>query len=168
MNGLPLVLPETFNGEAENWNEWIDHFESVAAVNGWETDADKLKWLHVRLTSWALTTFKGNLEAKHNNFEDCKKALRKWYKPKPNRELYVAEFQSRRKNKGKDRATLGDALKVLVDKAYPDLEDKAHKRLTLNSFLGQISKPQVAFTVQQKRPETMDEAVSATLEMESY
>ena len=25
----PLVLPEIFNGEAVNWDEWIDHFKSV-------------------------------------------------------------------------------------------------------------------------------------------
>ena len=32
----------------------------------------------------------------------------------------------------------------------------------------QLDHPQVAFAVKQKRPNTMDEAVSATLEMESY
>ena len=123
MSSRPLVLPETFNGEAGNWDEWIDHFESVAVVNGWETDADKLKWLRVRLTGRALTAFKRIPEVTRNNYDDCKKALRKRYEPESKRELYMAEFQSRKRNKGEDWAMLGDELKILADKAYPDLED---------------------------------------------
>ena len=37
----PVVLPEILEG-TNNWNEWIFHFESVAAVNEWN-DTDKLK-----------------------------------------------------------------------------------------------------------------------------
>ena len=168
MSSRPLVLPETFNGEAGNWDEWIDHFESVAAVNGWETGADKLKWLRVRLTGRALTAFKRIPEPARNDYDECKAALKKRYEPESKRELYVAEFQAKKKGKTEDWATLGDELKVLADKAYPDLEEKARERLALNSFLAQIDNPQVAFSVRQKRPETVDAAVAATLEMESY
>ena len=51
----PLITPEAFSGAAsESWDEWIDHFESVADINKqWESNADKLKWLKVRLTSRA-------------------------------------------------------------------------------------------------------------------
>ena len=38
----------------------------------------------------------------------------------------------------------------------------------MNHYLGQIEHTQVAFSVKLKRPKTLDEAVSATLEMESY
>ena len=58
MSSRLLVLLETFNGEAGSWDEWIDHFERAAAVNGWEMGADKLKWLRVRLTGRVLTAFK--------------------------------------------------------------------------------------------------------------
>ena len=39
----PVVLPEVFNGDGQ-FNEWVSHFESVAAVNRWG-DEDKLLWL---------------------------------------------------------------------------------------------------------------------------
>ena len=42
-----LVLPEIFNGDG-SFTEWICHFESVSAVNGWN-DEDKLLWIRVRL-----------------------------------------------------------------------------------------------------------------------
>ena len=43
----PLVIPHLFSGD-KSWDEWIDHFESVADVCNWD-DATKLKWLRVRL-----------------------------------------------------------------------------------------------------------------------
>ena len=59
-------------------------------------------------------------------------------------------------------------IKLLTDKAYPDLENKARECLTLNHYLGQIENPQVAFSVRQRQPTSLVEAVSATIEMESY
>lgn len=41
----PLVLPEKFNGTG-NFNEWISHFEGIAAINKWAED-DKSLWLKV-------------------------------------------------------------------------------------------------------------------------
>ncbi len=38
----------------------------------------------------------------------------------------------------------------------------------MNQYLQQLDHPQVAFGVKQKRPQKIDEAVSATLEMETY
>ena len=61
-----------------------------------------------------------------------------------------------------------DALRVLADKTYSDLEEKAHERLALTQFLAHIGNPQVAFGVRQKRPETVEAAVVATIELESY
>ena len=55
MSGKPLLLPEVFSGESQNWTEWAEHFESVATVNKWDSDDDKLKWLKVRLTGKART-----------------------------------------------------------------------------------------------------------------
>ena len=59
-------------------------------------------------------------------------------------------------------------LMMLADKGYLDLEDKAKEQIALNHYLGQIEHTQVAFIVKQKRRKTLDEAISATLEMELY
>ena len=41
-NPRPVVLLEPYTGEGV-YTLWQDHFESVAAVNGWD-DAAKLLW----------------------------------------------------------------------------------------------------------------------------
>ena len=62
-------------------------------------------------------------------------------------------------------ADFADELNSLADKAYPDLAEDARERLFINAYLMQ---PQIAFSVRQKQPSTLDDAVTATLEMESY
>ena len=72
------------------------------------------------------------------------------------------------KQKGEGWAEFGEDLKTLADKAYPDLAEEARERFALNQYLTQLSNPQVAFAVKQTKPTKVDEAVRATLEMESY
>ena len=37
--------------------EWLDHFDSVAKINGWETD-EAVKWLSVRLVGCVKAVYK--------------------------------------------------------------------------------------------------------------
>ena len=57
---------------------------------------------------------------------------------------------------------------TLAERAYPDLQAEAQEQLALNRFLALLDNPQVAFSVRQKAPKTIEDAVTATLEMESY
>ena len=84
------------------------------------------------------------------------------------KEMYVTEFQARKKARTEGWAEFANHLKLLADKAFPDLEDEAREYMALTQFLGQVENPQVAFSVRQKQPTTLIEAVSATIEMESY
>ena len=164
----PVLLPDPFDGEKMSWPEWETHFEHVAAVNKWESADEKLKWLRVRLTGKAQAAFSRCSEAVRNDYGECMKALAKRFNPDSKREVYVAELHSRNRRKEEDWATYADILKGLADKAYPDLEEAARERLALNQFFGELDKPQVAFGVRQGRPKSLDEAVSLTIELESY
>ena len=160
----PLLLPEPYDGATGSWPEWEAHFENVAAVNKWESEEEKLMWLRVRLTGKAQTAFMRFPEAIRNDYGERIKALQRRFNPDSKRELYVAELQTRRRHKDEDWASFGDALRVLADKAYSD----SRERLALNQFLAQITNPQIAFGVKQKRPKTVEEAVVTTIELESY
>ena len=165
-NPRPLVMPEPYTGEGD-YTQWQDHFESVAAVNGWN-DADKLLWLRVRLTGRAQTAFKRLPEAKKATYRATAAALSDRFEPASKRELHIVEFQTRRKVRGEGWADFGDDLRVLADRAYPDLQEDARERLSLNRYLDQLTDPQIAFGVRQTSPGSVDEAVTATLRMESY
>ena len=57
---------------------------------------------------------------------------------------------------------------MLVDKAYPTLDNEARQQLALQRYLSQLDNEQVAFSVKQRKPRTIEAAVAATLECESY
>eukprot|EP00731_Ephydatia_muelleri_P012465 Em0006g1359a len=121
MSSKPLLIPEPFSGDCGNWQEWIDHFESVAVVNKWDTDGDKLKWLRVRLTGKAHTVF---MKLPENTRKDY--GLTQTWK-----------------------------------------RERANVWLSTSSC-HRLKNPQVAFGVKQKRPQNVEEAVTATIELESY
>ena len=137
----PLVLPEPFDG-AGSWNDWWFHFENVAAVNGWD-DAQKLKWLRVRLTGLAQKALHRLPASVSSRYEATRDALKARFEPESRHTRYQAEFQTRRKKAGEGWADLADELRSLADKAYPDLQEEARQRLALNAYLGQLPQPQI-------------------------
>jgi len=164
--GKPPVLPELYSGD-KTWDEWIDHFESVAEVCGWDA-TKKLKWLRVRLSGRAGTAFRRLPEATRSDYGLAKDALKSRFEPESKKTLYQTRLQTRSKKKDEGWAEFGDDLKGLADRAYPDLPEEARERFALNQFLTQLVDPQVSFAVKQTKPTTVDEAIRATLEMESY
>ena len=130
-------------------------------------DEQKLKWLKVRLTGRAQIAFQRLPEATRGHYAAATKALKDRFEPASRKTHYQAELQARRKKKGESWADFAEDLKVLADKAFLEFEDGARERLALNAYLGQMDHPQVGFGVKQKAPETLDEAVTATLELEA-
>lgn len=164
----PVITPDAFNGEpTANWDDWICHFESVGRVNGWD-EPTCLLWLEVRLVGKAQNAWKRLNQESKAHYNTAKEALRKRFEPDSRRELYAVEFQTRRRKRDETWEELADSLRLLADKAFPDLQDNAKEQLTLDRFLTLLDKAELALAVRQKRPKTLDDALAYTLETESY
>ena len=159
----PLVLPKTFDGSG-SLRDWIFHFDNVASVNGWD-DTQKLKWLRVCMTGRAQKALHRLPPTATATFESTREAR---FDHESRYTRFQAEFQARRKKATEGWADLADDLRSLADKAYPTLQEEARERLALNTYLAQLPQPQVSFSVRQKQPSTLDEAIALTVEMESY
>ena len=149
-----MITPEPFLGK-QSWEDWIDQFKSIAAINGW-SDEQKLVWLKVRLTGRALLAYKKFSVTARSSFKNAVVALAERFEPESRRDLYLAKFQSRCKKRTKSWAYFGEDLRVLVDKAYPMLEDDTRQQLALQRYLSQLCNDQVAFGVKQRKPKTID------------
>ena len=88
----PIVLPDTFTGEA-SWDDWMCHFENVADVNGWD-DNQKLKFLKERMTGRAQKASQHLNEDIQANYSEAKRALRGCFEPQRKKTQYQAKFQS--------------------------------------------------------------------------
>ena len=107
-------------------------------------------------------------EVARGTYAAARKALLERFEPPAKKDVYAAEFQCRRKDKAEGWGDFADSLKTLVEKAFLNLEPAAKETLALNHYLTQIDNQQVAFGVKQRRPASLVEAVSYTIEMESY
>ena len=141
----PVLTPDPYSGEG-SWDDWVDHFESVAEVNKWD-GAAKLLWIRVRLTGRAQTAFKQLPEEARASYAECKKALRERFEPASEKELYLAEFQTRSKRTDEGWAAFAEDLKVLADKAFPQVQSDAKEQLAINHYLRQLTDHHIAFNV---------------------
>ena len=162
----PVVTPDAYTGDS-SWTDWADHFEAVAKVNGWD-DSIKLNWLPVRLTGKAQTAWKRLSDEAKGDFQAAMDALRNRFEPSSKRERYAAEFRLRKRKKGEQWGDFTNQLRCLADKAFPTLSEDAKEVLTLDRYLVELSDANIALAVRQQRSETLEGAVSCTLEMESY
>jgi len=162
----PLITPDTFDGEASNWDDWVSHFESISRVNSWD-ESSKLLWLEVRLVGKARKAWNRLPEESKGNYNLAKTALRNRFEPDSRKDLYAAEFQTRRKRRDETWGDLADNLRTLAERGFPDLDERAKEKLSLDRFLGLLDRSDVAFAVRQKKPKCLDDAVAATLEIES-
>ena len=139
----------------------------MATVNDWG-DAEKLNWLKVRLIGRAQTAFKRLPEEARGDYGRATAALRLRFEPPSQRTRYQAELQTRRKKRDETWADYADCLRLICYKAYPDLDDGAKETLALQAYLSRLTDPQVAFGVKQRTPRELNEAITATIELESY
>lgn len=100
--------------------------------------------------------------------KEAKKALEKQFEPESHKDNYIAKLQTKRRRQGENLATFGEKLKLTAEQAYPDLGEKAREQIALTQHLSSISNRQLAFSVRQKRPTSVEEAVTTTMEMDSY
>jgi len=72
------------------------------------------------------------------SYKNARRALLERFEPESRRDLYLAEFQTRYKAKTESWPEYGEDLRILVDKAYPSLDDEARQQLALQRYLSQL------------------------------
>jgi len=162
----PVCLSDLFAGES-SLEDWCTHFETVAASNNWN-EAEKLKWMIVWLTGNAQTAFRRFPDEAQQDYRAAVKALRERFEPPVKKDMYAAELKVCRKEKSETWGDFGDAIKTLVDYAFPNLDPAAKEVIALNHYLSHLGNPQVEFAVNQHQPKSIVEAISFTIEAESY
>jgi len=63
---------------------------------------------------------------------------------------------------------LGENLPINYDRAFPELDKVAKEKPSVDRYLTLIEKPDVSLAVRQRHPKTLNDTVSATLEIEAF
>ena len=155
----PVIIPEVYSGE-QPWEDWIDQFESIAAINGWNKEK-KLVWLKVHLTRRALLAFRKFSVTTKASYKNMVVAMQEHFDPQHKRDSYLAELQIRCKKRTQAWADYGEDLRILVDKAYPTLDDDTRQQLALQRYPSQLQDEQVAVGVKQRKPRRLRQQLQA-------
>ena len=167
MAAKSIILPDTFSGDTTRWDDWIVHFNNCAEVNQWDANA-KLFFVKVQLIGKAQAVFQQLPEAGRDTFEHAVASLEERFKPSSKRDLYLAEFSTRRRRPTESWKDFAEDLRRLASKAYPDLDNSATEQIALTHFIASIVDQQISFAVNQTTPKSLDKAVRATLQLETY
>ena len=99
MASRPVAIPKIFNGKGgQTWSDWLDHFDSVAVVNGWSA-ANKKKWVRARLMGRAATVMRRLSEVDMASFDTICAAMKNRFEPECRKDVLMAEFQTKTKRR---------------------------------------------------------------------
>ena len=160
----PTITPDRYNGKVL-WNDYYRHFEACRRVNQW-SEEQSTEFLAASLQGEALRILGDG--SKKFTYSELVQVLRKRFGPGRQAENYLVELRHRRQGPKETLQELGQAIRDLTLKAYPEIPEEARERLGKNHFVDAVSSQLVREGIYRDRPKTLDEAIRAALETENF
>ncbi|KAJ8041081.1 Retroviral-like aspartic protease 1 [Holothuria leucospilota] len=162
----PLMLPESFDG-SQPWEDYLTHFESVAEINGWNRK-QMARFLGANLKGEALEVFTELSCATRTSFPALVEALERRFGHAHQTPLFRTQLSMRRRGRNESLQQLAQAIKRLVNGAYPSLDMNARDGIAIENFRAALDDAELQRAVFIAKPRTLAEAVTAAVEMESF
>ena len=160
------VNPRPYNGSA-SWREYQSHFERVSRINGWNYQL-QLDYLWVNLTDSALSYADSLSPEKTASYDALCSAMEERFGDTQLAEVFKSELRSRRRQNGESLPALAQDINRLVQRAYPDMGRRGMEEFAVERFREAIPDQEQRMAVFHSRATTLDQAVRAALEIESW
>ena len=160
------VKPRTYEGTT-TWKEYHNHFQRVSRINGW-TEDQKLDLLWVNLTGEALSYAESLTPEQTATYDDLCQALDGRFGDQHLSEVFKSELRSRRRKSGESLPVLAQDVSRLVQRAYPDIGRPGVDELAIEKFREALPDHEQRVAVYQSKARTLDQAVKAAIDMESW
>ena len=160
------VKPRTYDGTT-TWKEYYGHFQRVSRSNGW-TEGQKLDLLWVNLMGEALSYAENLTQEQTTTYEDLCQVLDGRFGDQHLSEVYKSELRSRRRRNGESLPALAQDISKLVQRAYPDVGRPGVDELAIEKFREALPDHEQRVAVYQSKARTLDQAVKAAIDMESW
>ena len=160
----PTITPDRYDGKVL-WSDYHRHFEACRKVNQW-TEEQATEFLAASLQGNALRILGDG--SKKFTYSELVRVLEKRFGPGQQAESYLVELRHRRQGPKETLQELGQAIRDLTVKAYPEIPEEARERLGKTHFVDAVGSQVVREGIYRIRPKTLDEAILAALEAESF
>ncbi len=163
--------PDQFEGKTP-WNLYWAHFQAVWKLNKWQPEeaADQLAAV---LTGGACHVFNppvfdGDGRERALTIMELVDRLEKRYGPGELAESYLLQLKQRRRKPRETLRELAEAIQELIPRAYPEASTAFGDRMAVTHFKDALTESETRAAVHRARPKTLEEAVLAAMEMESF
>ncbi|MEW8542499.1 MAG: hypothetical protein AB2693_03110 [Candidatus Thiodiazotropha sp.] len=126
------MKPEFFNGE-DDWDQYISHFQNCADLGRW-SETDKALTLSACLKGQARGFYLGLSPLDRSSYYRLVQKFSEKFGSVRQQSRYLTKFKTRKRKPGEEIASLGDDLRRLAQRAYPDLGTDAQESLALHQF----------------------------------
>jgi hypothetical protein len=162
------VHPEKYNGKHfKTWQSFIAHFEACKIHNNW-SDPEACSWLAASLTGDTVLALGPNWAPDQHSYSELKKRLERCLGPCHSEENYIIEFRNRKRQPGESLPELGQAMRRLVMRAYPDMSLDSQEQLVKEQFKDAVDDGDLRAAIFRAKAKTLDQAVTAAVETECF
>ena len=131
------VKPEFFKGE-DDWDQYISHFQNCADLGRW-SETDKALTLSACLKGQARAFYLGLSPQDRCSYYRLVQKFSERFGSVRQQSRYLTKFETRKRGPAETIASLGDDLRLLAQRAYPDLGTDAQESLALHQFYKAIT-----------------------------
>ena len=158
--------PDKFDGRV-SLREYLVHFESCGQINGWGED-EKATWLAASLKPDVIMALTGDRQINEMTYEEMVNCLEKRFGPVQSPENYLNELKGRRRLVKESLREFAQDIRRLSALAYPAFPPDLKDQMARDHFKDAVDDPEIRAAIFRAKPATMDEALSASLDMESF
>lgn len=160
------LRPRTYDGTS-SWREYHSHFERVCRLNGW-WQALRLDYLWVNLEGAALSYVESLPASRTADYVTLCRSMEERFGESQLAEVFRSELRGRKRRKGESLPALGQEVRRLVQYAYPGVGYDALEEIAVERFREALDDREQRMTIRQSHPRTLEEAVKAATDMESW
>ncbi|XP_069114378.1 uncharacterized protein [Argopecten irradians] len=158
--------PDTFDGQSCDWQDYIVHFEQVAAWNGW-TDIEKAQQLSISLKGTAQKLLSNLTVGELSDYQSIKQCLTQRFNPKERSVAHRFTFRERKQGKDETASDFGYDLRRTALLAYPEIPYHYLECQVVDQFVNGLHNFEMRKKVIFSHPSTLDEAISSAVEYEA-
>ncbi|MES9884510.1 MAG: hypothetical protein ABW185_27000 [Sedimenticola sp.] len=126
------IKPESFDG-TDDWDQYISHFQNCAELGRW-SDPDKTLTLASCLKGQARSYYLALSATERSSYTGLVNKLTERFGSTRQQNRYLTKFETRSRRPGEDIASLGDDLRLMAQRAYPNLGPDAQETLALHQL----------------------------------
>jgi hypothetical protein len=96
------------------------------------------------------------------------KALEERFAPPNQTELYRVQLTERRQKPAESLPELGQAIRRLVNLAYPTVPENVRDTLAKQHFIEALADSETRIRIKQSRPQNLNDAIRLAVELETF